>query len=162
MTRAGGVYDKPRESVLIQRDFAPTGFFALRTPLLPFAAFEDWGRGLRSAQRPADPAQWARDRRAVRRRLIALLDLPEVREAIFLGSPSLEERMPIWRRDPESEEGRGIELGLVKYVSRMAVRCTPFGLFAGKLRGADRAQRLGSRSWIATLRCGTRDSTWTS
>ncbi len=131
----GGVYDKPRETVLIQRDFAPSGFFALRTPLLPFAAFEDWGRGLGAAKRPTDAGQWERDRRLVRRRLVALLDLPEVREAIFLGSPSLEERMSVWRRDPEREEGRAIELGLVKYVSRMAVRCTPFGLFAGNSVG---------------------------
>jgi hypothetical protein len=98
---------------------------------------------LRSAQNPAVAAAWERDRGAVRRRLVELLDLPEVREAIFLGSPSLEERMSVWRRDPESEEGRGIELGLVKYVSRMAVRCTPFGLFAGNSVGrVERTTRL--------------------
>ncbi len=58
-----------------------------------------------------------------------------VREAVWLASPSLDERIAAWRDDPDSDNGRGVETGLVKYVSRMAVRCTPFGLFAGNTVG---------------------------
>lgn len=70
-----------------------------------------------------------------RARLRALLDDPVVREAVYLASPSLDERTAVWRDDPDGEAGRGIETGLVKYLSRMAVRCTPFGLFAGNTVG---------------------------
>jgi len=67
--------------------------------------------------------------------LSELLHRPEVREAIFLASPSLESRIAAWRNHPDGNDGRGLEAGLVKYISRMAARCTPFGLFAGSSTG---------------------------
>ena len=114
----------------------PSGFFALRTPLLPVDVLEDWADGLRCAATPGDRSLWERDLAAARRRLRALFDDPVVREAVFLASPSLEERASAWFVDRDPDDGvSGVEIGLVKYVTRMATRCTPFGLFAGNSVG---------------------------
>ncbi len=128
---------------MLPRDYAPSGFFVLRTPLFPFSILEAEGRGLGGSAATAHEMRWDRDRALARRRLRARLDLDVVREAIFLASPSLDERTEIWRNDPDGDSGRGIESGLVKYLSRMAARCTPFGLFAGNSVGTiDCATRL--------------------
>ena len=110
------------------RRFAPSCFFVLRSPLLPYAAFTALGEGLTAASRPEDEAK---DRALVRARVAALLGRPEVRDALFLASPSLAERLPAWERAPDSEPGRKVERALMRYLQRMAVRATPFGLFAG-------------------------------
>src|SRR5690242_5397970 len=55
----------------------------------------------------------------------------EVREAFFVASPNIIERLHLWIDDPDSERGRKIEHVLVRYISRMTGRATPFGLFAG-------------------------------
>lgn len=118
---------------------------ALRSPFLPFDTLANWGHGLRAAHAPNDAALWERDCRLARRRLRDLLDDPAIREALFLASPSLEERMSTWREDSEGEAG-SIEVRLVKYLERMAARCTPFGLFAGNSVG-----RLGRETRLELL-----------
>ena len=55
----------------------------------------------------------------------------EVREALFVASPHLEESIDIWLRDPESNRGKGLEQAMTRYFLRMAGRATPFGLCAG-------------------------------
>jgi hypothetical protein len=88
------------------------------------------------------------DRRLGRARLRAALARPEIREAIFLAAPSLDESIEKWERDPESERGRRVERSLFRYFLRMAGRATPFGLFAGSSVGtiAERTElRLVSR-----------------
>ena len=118
-----------------RRDFAPSGFFALRTPLEPFDALLGWGAGLAAAGASAPDADLdaalAADRRVLRERLRALLARPEVREAVFVASPSLEESLHYWLDKPEDERGQKVERSLARYVARMAGRSTPFGLFAG-------------------------------
>ena len=99
------------------REFAASGFFVLRTPLEPFDALVAWGD--------------AADRQLLRERLRALVGRPEVREAIFVASPSLEESLPHWLKDPDGERGQKAERSLVRYVARLHGRATPFGLFAG-------------------------------
>jgi lantibiotic biosynthesis protein len=94
-----------------QPDFRPSGFFVLRTPLLPL---HDWLTGS----------------------LREVVERPAVQEALFLASPALFEQLPVWRRQPESERGRQVELSLARYLARMAGRSTPFGLFAGCSTGA--------------------------
>lgn len=116
--------------------FTHSGFFALRTPLLPFDELLAWSTGLSAStaveEEPARlEAALAADRALLRERLQAALARPEVREALFLASPSLEESLHAWREAPESERGQKVERALVRYWSRMAGRCTPFGLFAG-------------------------------
>ena len=112
-------------------DFVPSGFFALRTPLLPFDELLAWSDGLEAASTGADPARWEADRARLRVRLQTVFKRPEVREALFVASPDLEERFDLWLREPDSEQGQKIERALVRYFARMAGRATPFGLFAG-------------------------------
>ncbi|MDB4968780.1 MAG: Lanthionine biosynthesis protein LanB [Myxococcales bacterium] len=111
----------------------PAGFFALRTPLLPFGELRAFGEGLGAAS--AAPAMRAAaiagDVRLLQGRLRALLARPDVREAIFVASPSLDDSVAAWHDAPDSERGRKIERALVRYLARMAGRATPFGLFAG-------------------------------
>ncbi|HTL99240.1 MAG TPA: lantibiotic dehydratase, partial [Holophagaceae bacterium] len=92
------------------------GFFAFRTPALPFAdLFMEAGA----------------DAGAQRGRLLELVARSEVRDALFLASPDLCEALEHWRQDPEGEKGQRAERSLMRYLSRMAARPTPFGLFAG-------------------------------
>lgn len=117
----------------------PGDFFALRTPLLPFAELLAWSEGLEAAV-VQDPARLeealAADRVRLRSRLRELLERPVIRDALFVASPDLDDSLEIWIRDPEGERGERIERGIVRYFSRMASRATPFGLFAGASVGA--------------------------
>jgi lantibiotic biosynthesis protein len=114
----------------------PSGFFALRTPLLPFRELVEWAEGLEAPEAPDDPGALARDRRLLRSRLRLVVKQPAVREAIFVASPQLEGLVDVWAEDPESARGAGCERALVRYLQRMAGRATPFGLFAGTSTGA--------------------------
>src|SRR5581483_6382808 len=116
-------------------DYLPSGFFVLRTPLLPFDELVGWGQGAEAPARPDDPEVLARDRARLRERLRAIVERPEVREAIFVASPGLAGAVDAWMADPESTRGAKCERALVRYVSRMAGRATPFGLFAGVSTG---------------------------
>lgn len=126
-----GVSKPPRPSVVA----APK--FVLRTPLLPRDELDHWGSEL--AVPTASPATLdaaiAADRELLRRRLCAIVLRPYVREAIFVASPSLHAGIDTWMTTPRSEAGRLTERSLVRYVSRMASRPTPFGLFAGNTAG---------------------------
>ena len=134
--------------------FSPAGFFALRTPLLPFQELSRWSEGLRAPRCPPDSPELEpalrEDRAALRTRLGELLWQPEVHEALFVASPSLHACLGLWQREPESERGQKVERSLVRYVLRMVGRPTPFGLFAGCSVGT-----LGERT---RLRLGPRSS----
>jgi thiopeptide-type bacteriocin biosynthesis protein len=114
-----------------------------RTPLLPFEELEAWGEGLaaggaldRGADPPALAAALAADRERLRARLRELCARPEIREALFLASPSLSESLELWIAQPEGKKGQRAERALVRYLYRMAARATPFGLFSGCSLGA--------------------------
>jgi thiopeptide-type bacteriocin biosynthesis protein len=132
--------------------FSPAGFFALRTPLLPFEELIRWGEGLEAPRlQPGSPGlelALRRDQALLRARLGEWLRRPEVREALFVASPSLHECLGLWERQPESERGVKVEHSVVGYVLRMVGRPTPFGLFAGYSVG-----ELGERT---RLRIGPR------
>ncbi|MGH9869346.1 MAG: lantibiotic dehydratase [Candidatus Polarisedimenticolia bacterium] len=115
--------------------FLPSGFFVLRTPVLPFEEFAAWGARLEAASAIGDPERLARalasDRALLRDRLRAIVDAPLTREALFVASPDLHESLAAWTRDPDGERGGRIERSLVSYFARMAGRPMPFGLFSG-------------------------------
>lgn len=102
----------------LEHEFAPSGFFALRTPLLPFdeiLAFSDDLEAISAADDPARlEAAVAQDRCRLRRRLRALFARPEVREALFVASPSLDQRLDDWLA------GKGVRTHLCK------APCGPF------------------------------------
>lgn len=97
--------------------FEACGFFVLRAPLLSVDRWAAWSDG--------------QDLAALRAFVRAQVERAEVREAIAVASPSLLDGLPVWIRDPGSESGQKVERALVRYLSRMATRPTPFGLFAG-------------------------------
>lgn len=119
---------------------APSGFFVLRTPLLPFTEVLAWGQGLQAPTAAEDPGVLdeavATDRLQLRRRLEDVVTTPEFRDALFVASPSLAAAVDPWRKDPDSDKGRATERSLVSYVMRAAARATPFGLFAGCTTGS--------------------------
>jgi lantibiotic biosynthesis protein len=95
----------------------------LRTPGLAADELTRWSDGLHGAS--------VETIAELRSRLAALIARPEVDEALFVASPALHGRLHVWRDQPDSEEGRGLESALVRYVVRMTTRATPFGMFAG-------------------------------
>jgi thiopeptide-type bacteriocin biosynthesis protein len=108
-------------------------FFVLRTPLLPFDTIARLGEGLTAPAAAGDEALLAAaiagDRARIRAVLRDLVHLPAVREAIFVASPHLDAAIDGWIADPASASV--VERSLLRYVTRMAARPTPFGLFAG-------------------------------
>jgi thiopeptide-type bacteriocin biosynthesis protein len=117
------------------RPFTPAGFFAFRTPLLPFEELEAWSEGLEAPSTLENLERLEQaleaDRARLRARLAELAARPEVLEAVFLASPSLYESLALWRTQPDSKKGQRAERALVRYIYRMAARATPFGLFSG-------------------------------
>jgi lantibiotic biosynthesis protein len=128
----------------VGQQFTPSGFFVLRTPLLPFEELAAWSEGLEAVGSLGDrqglEAALERDQARLRARLLAAVSRPEVREAVFLASPSLDEALEVWQKDPDSKQGRKLEPAVVSYFSRAAARATPFGLFAGCTTGTIDAQ----------------------
>ncbi len=124
----------------------PSGFFVLRTPLLPFSDLVEWGSELEGRAHLHDGAlagALARDLALLRRRLEETVTGPVFRDALFVASPSLEAAIDTWRKEPDSDRGRTAEHALVSYFSRAAARPTPFGLFAGCSTG-----RTGERTTL--------------
>src|SRR4051794_30162434 len=96
----------------------PDGFFLLRTPLLAFD----------------DLAALGTDRDDFEEGLRALLARPEVRDAVRLASPDLDERLGPWLAGEAAAEPKLVRAAL-RYAARMCARPTPFGLMAGMTLG---------------------------
>jgi lantibiotic biosynthesis protein len=103
-----------------------SGFVVMRTPLLPFDELLEWGEGITGTAESLEA-----DRAVLRARLQTQVARPEVEEAIFVASPRLAGRIREWLDDPDDAKGVKVERALVRYLSRMTARPTPFGLFAG-------------------------------
>jgi thiopeptide-type bacteriocin biosynthesis protein len=137
-------------------DYSTSGFFVLRTPLLPFEEFLNLSRDLSvpdTLRNGGDVAEaYKADCKLVRARLQELAQRPEIREALWLASPEFFESLATWWSNPESEKGQKLEHSLYRYVARMISRATPFGLFAACSTG-----EIGNET---RLEIGGRDTYW--
>src|SRR5262245_42838727 len=122
---------------MAMQDFEHSGFFVLRTPLLPFEELLEWSAGLEAiaGSGPNLEDAWARDMRLLRQRLHHLLSRPEIREAIFVAAPDLEGRARPWWDGNDGATDGDLVMALGRYFVRMTGRSTPFGLFAGNSVG---------------------------
>src|SRR5262245_41993525 len=96
----------------------PSGFFVLRSPLLPFDALQAWSSN-------------AGDRAELESRLWSVWRQPAVREAVFLASPELDFALTRAETTANREATQRALRSFVAYFERMCARATPFGLFAG-------------------------------
>lgn len=128
-------YKRAKTTVKPDSPFIAPGFVALRTPLLPLDDMIAWGANLDAphAIQTSTHLESALevDRRALRARLAAAVSRPEIREALFVASPTTDASFDEWLRAPDGEHGQKVERTLVRYFSRMTSRSTPFGLFSG-------------------------------
>lgn len=107
----------PRE----KESYVPSGFFALRTPVLPFDSWTQLGllRGEFSpAEEPGLDAVLAR----LDEQLLCLL---------FVSSPGLVESLERGLVTEGKARDPGLGISTLKYLLRMSTRSTPFGLLAG-------------------------------
>jgi len=95
--------------------------YVLRAPLLPV----DFYKKLTEGKNITDES------------LKTVCEDPIVLEAIFLASPSLYDELLKWLRGEIKDTSycERIMFSVLKYLSRMSSRCTPFGLFAGTAVG---------------------------
>jgi thiopeptide-type bacteriocin biosynthesis protein len=115
--------------------YAPSGFFVMRTPFLPYSALMALGEALEGARAFAEGgalgAAVAQDSDRVMCRMRQLVERPEIREALFVASPSLDDALTAWLTDPSAPLAHSVPEVVVRYLTRMAARPTPFGLFSG-------------------------------
>jgi thiopeptide-type bacteriocin biosynthesis protein len=107
-------------------------FFVLRSPGLPLDALLP--RSLAQDAGGAGPTglHLEGNREAMRQTLRELASGAAVREALALASPDLAARLEAWLAGTlEGTAARNMEQALLRYLSRMSSRATPFGLFAG-------------------------------
>ena len=102
--------------------YRPASRFVLRTPALPFDVLPRWGAAGDETRARDELRRWIVD--------------PAIREAVFVASPDLDAAVAAWLERPDAPDARSVERALVRYLSRMAGRATPFGLFAGVAVGA--------------------------
>ena len=91
--------------------------YILRTPLLPLNLFLEFTKDVQ-----IEDDQFKKK-----------LKDPVVFEAIFLASPDLSSEIEKWLQGDiiDQKKIERLKLTILKYISRMSSRCTPFGLFAG-------------------------------
>jgi thiopeptide-type bacteriocin biosynthesis protein len=117
------------------QDVEPAEFFVVRVPALPFSTLTEWSAGVESplaAPGELDQAL-AHDRALLGARLQALCERADVRSALLVASPDLARAAPDAVAPPSDvlkTVSPRAQIALVRYVSRMASRATPFGLFA--------------------------------
>jgi class I lanthipeptide synthase len=109
--------------------YEPQQSFVVRTPLFPVEKFFQWAATGAGEKESAAHVS--------KRTLKEFYTQPLTQEALFIASPDLHKQLLLWLEDkidkPDKKEKT--ELALVKYMTRMCTRCTPFGLFASCTAG---------------------------
>ncbi|HEX4815089.1 MAG TPA: lantibiotic dehydratase [Nonomuraea sp.] len=116
--------------------FRPAGFFMLRAPVLPAETF----LALTGDAEPAGAQGGTAPPEVTRERLWDLARRPRVRHALYTASPSLAGELvrieaadgPATAADgPAGKKADGAFSALLRYLTRMSTRPTPYGLFSG-------------------------------
>lgn len=96
--------------------------FVFRTPLFPLSFFV----GLTKEENISENV------------LLKTSNSPIVREAIFLAAPDFYKEFEKWlsKEIVDKKKKQRIQESVLKYLSRMSSRCTPFGIFAGTAVGS--------------------------
>lgn len=97
------------------RQYTPAGFFLLRAPTLPVQAFTD--------------IVASRDVGITRERLKSLSERPRVKQALHVASPSLTASLANLAGADQKRADRAWS-SLLRYLTRMSTRPTPYGLFS--------------------------------
>ncbi len=97
----------------MQNKFEISNFGVMRAPVLPLHVLDDLS---------------AVDGPELRARVKHYLQQQHIREALFLASPQLFEKIKTWEVDPTQFDD--LELSVARYLLRMAFRATPFGTFS--------------------------------
>ncbi|QLE00947.1 lantibiotic dehydratase family protein [Galbibacter sp. BG1] len=63
--------------------------------------------------------------------LLNAIDNKEIKDALFLASPSFFQEIEVCIKNGGFQKKRKVKTSLIRYLSRMCLRSTPFGLFAG-------------------------------
>ena len=86
--------------------FTHSGFFVIRSPLLPFSELNEWGRETRSralwqkgAAGECMKQVWEQDAHLLRERLLRIIERPEVAHALHVASGSLQLGIDWWKND---------------------------------------------------------------
>jgi len=105
---------------------ARADFFAFRVPALPAETLTCWAEGVEAPTASPDDLEAAleRDRLTLTQRLKTIASRRDVQSAIAVASPDLFDAV-----SANAGEAK-VEASLIRYVTRMATRPTPFGLFA--------------------------------
>jgi thiopeptide-type bacteriocin biosynthesis protein len=113
----------------------PSGFFIIRSSLLPVESFLQWGEGIELAadfdSEEGLEKAWQQDSATLRNRLHEIMRQPEIREALFIASPGFESRFEARTLKKDGKKEKRYERALVRYLARMSGRATPLGLLAG-------------------------------
>ncbi len=96
--------------------------YVLRTPLLPLTFF----------------FALTRNKELTTQNLKEVVNNKMIKEALFLASPSFYTAFEKWLKEDIEDESSNERMkhSILKYLSRMSSRCTPFGLFAGTAVGS--------------------------
>jgi lantibiotic biosynthesis protein len=116
------------------------GFVVMRVPLLAVDTLTNWAQGVRAGVSVSGPdvelaEALAADRAMLRARLSALLDDEQISGSLAVSSPDLAWGISRWRAHPGTRRAESAERSLVRYLTRMACRCSPFGLASGYIVG---------------------------
>jgi thiopeptide-type bacteriocin biosynthesis protein len=112
--------------------FAAEDYIVLRTPLLPIDALARVSHESAAAHETSGlvPSGSTPTAEQVVAGMAELWRRPLMREAIYLASPSLHDRLKLWDFRLGSRKDHELAGALYNYLTRMSTRCTPFGLCA--------------------------------
>ncbi|MFK0257578.1 lantibiotic dehydratase [Streptomyces sp. NPDC090445] len=119
--------------------YRDAGFFLLRAPVLPvqdFLAITQGPEPQGGSHHEEPSRRLDRMREHGRSRLRAMVDRPRVAQALHVASGSVTAGLDRLDEDPsDSRRARRAYSTLLRYLTRMSTRSTPYGLFSGVATG---------------------------